>query len=61
MTIATVPREYGYALCGEAWDLVKQWVSVNLGFTTMTPEEKDQWNQRKEWVYNEIRNVRRSL
>jgi hypothetical protein len=54
-------RDYLIALTAEAQEMVKEWLEVTTGKKTMTQEEKDKWNQRKQFVHEEIKRVRALL
>jgi hypothetical protein len=54
-------KEYLVALMSEADEMVREYLLVTTGQKTMTQEQKDKWNQRKEFVHEEIKRVRALL
>lgn len=53
-----IPKQYGFALIGEAWDIFKEWIPVVLGLRKMTNEEVELWNKRRETIHKAIQEVR---
>ena len=48
-------------LIAEAQEMVKEYMLVTSGQKSMSREEKDKWNERKQFVHEEIKRVRKLL
>lgn len=54
-------KEYLFALIAETEELIREYMCVKVGTVKLTQEECDTWNRRKNFVYSEIKRVRRLI
>jgi hypothetical protein len=54
-------KQYYYALCGEATAIFKEYLKIKMGMKVYSKDQKERWNERKDFVLSEIRRVRKLL
>jgi hypothetical protein len=54
-------KEYYYALCSKAAAIILEYKDLKFGNKLISPEEKEDWNRRKDELHQEIQRVRKFL
>jgi hypothetical protein len=56
-----ITKEYGFAIIGECFRMVIEWIKVKLHIKTISEHESEEWNKEMEQLSEEVKRIRSKL